>query len=51
VPAALAALPSSLRSDATATEHGGRLVVTVRVPSVVPGFAPEVSSSAPVVHQ
>ena len=51
VPAALAALPSSLRSDATATERGGRLVVTVRVPSVVPGFAPEVSSSAPVVHQ
>jgi hypothetical protein len=50
-PAALAALPSSLRADATATERDGRLVVTVRVPSVVPGFAPEVSSSAPVVHQ
>ncbi len=49
--AALAALPSPLRADATATERGGRLVVTVHVPSVVPGFAPEVSSSAPVVHQ
>jgi hypothetical protein len=50
-PAALAALPASMRSGATATEGGGRIVVTVRVPSVVPGFAPEVSSSAPVVRQ
>jgi hypothetical protein len=49
--AALAALPSALRDGASATEAGGRLVVTVRVPSVVPGFAPVVSSSAAVVHQ
>jgi hypothetical protein len=50
-PAALAALPSSLRPHATATESGGRLVVTVHVPSVVPGFSTEVASSAPVVRQ
>jgi pilus assembly protein CpaE len=50
-PAALAALPSSMRAGASATEVGGRLVVTVRVPSVVPGFSPQVTSSAPVVRQ
>ncbi|HET7170053.1 MAG TPA: hypothetical protein VFI18_00290 [Gaiellales bacterium] len=50
-PAALAALPASLRPGASAREVAGRLVVTVRVPSVVPGFSPEVSSSAPVVRQ
>ena len=50
-PAALAALPPSLRSGATAAEAGGRLVVTVHVPSIVPGFTPEVSSSAPVIRQ
>jgi len=49
--AAYAALPVSMRAGATASESGGRIVVTIRVPSVVPGFAPEISSSAPVVRQ
>jgi hypothetical protein len=49
--AALAALPVSMRAGATASESGGRIVVTLRVPSVVPGFAPEVSASTPVVRQ
>lgn len=49
--AAMAALPSSMRGGATVEERAGRIVVTVRVPSVVPGFSPEVSSSAPVVRQ
>jgi hypothetical protein len=49
--AALAALPASMRTGATVTESGGRVVVTVRVPSIVPGFAPRLSSSAPVVEQ
>lgn len=49
--AALAALPSAMRAGATASESDGRVFVTVRVPSVVPGFAPEISSSAPVVRQ
>ena len=48
---ALTAAESASRRGARAALVGGRLVVTVRVPSVVPGFAPEVSSSAPVVHQ
>jgi hypothetical protein len=49
--AALSALPEAIRPGATAIESGGRVVVTVRVPSIVPGFAPEISSSAPVVRQ
>jgi hypothetical protein len=49
--AALAALPSSMRAGAKVRADGERIVVTVRVPSLVPGFAPEVSSSAPVVRQ
>ena len=49
--AALAALPASMRAGATASESGGRIVVTLRVPSVVPGFAPRISSSTPVVRQ
>jgi pilus assembly protein CpaE len=48
-PAALAALPDSMRPGATAGARDGRVVVTVRVPSVVPGFAPRITSSAPVV--
>jgi hypothetical protein len=50
-PAAIAALPASMRAGAAVREAAGRVVVTVRVPSVVPGFAPEVSSAAPVVRQ
>lgn len=49
--AALAALPESMRAGATVTESGSRVVVTVHVPSIVPGFAPRLSSSAPVVEQ
>ena len=49
--AAMAALPASMRAGATVQEAGGRIVVTVRVPSFVPGFAPHVSSSAAVVRQ
>jgi hypothetical protein len=49
--AALAALPASLRARATASESETRIVVTVAVPSVVPGFAPTISSAAAVVHQ
>jgi hypothetical protein len=49
--AAVAALPASMRADATVSQSGGRIVVTVRVPSVVPGFAPYLSSSAPVARQ
>ena len=49
--AAMAALPSAMRAGATASESGGRVVVTLRVPSIVPGFAPQVSASAPVVRQ
>jgi hypothetical protein len=49
--AALAALPASMRAGATVQAAGDRIVVTVHVPSFVPGFAPEVSSSAPVVRQ
>jgi hypothetical protein len=49
--AALASLPASMRGGASASEAGGRVIVTVHVPSVVPGFAPEVSSSAAIVRQ
>jgi hypothetical protein len=49
--AAFAALPASMRAGATASESGGRIVVTLRVPTVVPGFAPRISSSTPVVRQ
>ena len=49
--AAFAALPASMRSGATAAESGGRIVVTLHVPSVVPGFAPRVSASTPLVRQ
>lgn len=48
---ALAALPAAMRSGATASQSDGRVIVTLRVPSIVPGFAPQISSSAPVVRQ
>lgn len=49
--AALAALPTAMRSGATASQADGRVIVTLRVPSIVPGFAPRISSSAPVARQ
>lgn len=49
--AALATLPAAMRAGATASQSDGRVVVTLRVPSIVPGFAPEITSSAPVVRQ
>ncbi len=49
--AALAALPTAMRPGATASQSDGRVIVTLRVPSIVPGFAPQISSSAPVVRQ
>ncbi len=49
--AALAALPESMRSGAAVQESTTRLSVTVRVPSVIPGFAPAVSASAALVRQ
>src|SRR5881628_1519227 len=49
--AAFAALPASMRAGATVSESGGRVVVTLRVPSFVPGFAPRISSSTLVVRQ
>lgn len=50
-PAALAALPQTMRGHAVVREVAGRLAVTVRIPSVVPGFAPTVSASAATVRQ
>jgi hypothetical protein len=49
--AALAALPASMRSGATVSQSSDRVVGSVPVPSIVPGFSPRVSSSAPVVRQ
>jgi Flp pilus assembly protein TadG len=49
--AALADLPGPMRADAAVTVAGGRVVVRVRVPSVIPGFRPSVTSSAALVTQ
>jgi hypothetical protein len=50
-PAALAALPASMRAGTTVAGSDARVVVTVRVPSLVPGFTPSISAAAPVVRQ
>ena len=50
-PAVVSALPGSMRKGATVQAAGGRLRVTVRVPSVIPGFAPRVSASAELVDR
>jgi hypothetical protein len=50
-PAIRHALPGSMRSGATVEVSGGRVRVTVLVPSVIPGFAPRISATADVVHQ
>ena len=47
--AARAALPGSMR-DGLDVRSGGAVTVRVRVPSIVPGFAPSVSASAEQVE-
>ena len=47
--AARAELPPAMRPGASVRVGSGRVVVRVRVPSVVPGFDPWVTSSAEVV--
>lgn len=50
-PAALAALPDGMRTGASVRLVGGTVTVRVRIPSVLPGFAADVSASAPAVRQ
>jgi Flp pilus assembly protein TadG len=50
-PAALAALPGSMRSGAAIRLAGRTVTVRVHIPSVLPGFAADVSASAPAVRQ
>ncbi len=49
-PAVVSALPGSMRKGMTVETAGGRLRVTVRVPSVIPGFAPRVTAVAEVAR-
>jgi hypothetical protein len=49
-PAARRALPGSMRSGLTVDVAGGQVRVTVRVPSVIPGFSPRITATADVVH-
>jgi hypothetical protein len=49
VPAARAALPSSMRAGMEVERGGGRVTVHVRVPSVLPGIALVIDASARVV--
>lgn len=48
-PAIVSALPGSMRQGVSVETAGGRLRVTVRVPSVIPGFAPRVTAAAELV--
>jgi TadE-like protein len=50
-PAALAALPGGMRPGASVRLAGGSVTVRVHIPSVLPGFAADVSASAPAVRQ
>ena len=45
-PAALAALPESMRRDARIDETGRTVTVHVRIPAVLPGFDADLSASA-----
>jgi len=45
-PAALAALPESMRRGARVDEAGGAVTVRVRIPAVLPGFDADLSASA-----
>ena len=49
-PAALSALPESMRAGARIDEAGGRVTVCVRIPAVLPGFDADVSAAAAAVH-
>jgi hypothetical protein len=49
VPAVVArALPARLRGGMHVTQRDGRVTVSVRMPSVVPGFSPHLEASARV---
>lgn len=49
-PAALAALPASMRPGARVEASGGRVTVRVHIPAVLPGFDADVSASAAEVR-
>jgi Flp pilus assembly protein TadG len=49
-PAALGALPQSMRAGARIDEAGGTVTVHVRVPAVLPGFDADLSASATEVR-
>ena len=49
-PAALAALPGSLRSGARVEDSGGKVTVRVHSPAVLPGFDAGLSASAAEVR-
>jgi hypothetical protein len=49
-PAALSALPNSMRWDAEVEDSGERVTVRVHIPSVLPGFDADVSASAAEVR-
>jgi hypothetical protein len=49
-PAALAALPGAMRSDAQVEDEGGRVTVRVHIPAVLPGFDADLSASAAEVR-
>lgn len=49
-PAALAALPGSLRSGARVEDSGGKVTVRVHIPAVLPGFDAGLSASAAEVR-
>lgn len=49
-PAALAALPGSMRPGAQVEDSSGTVTVRVRIPAVLPGFGAELSASAAEVR-
>ena len=51
LPAASAAVPSSMRSGLTVTDTDGRVRVTLRVPAVIPGLDVTLGAEAEVVRQ
>jgi TadE-like protein len=50
-PAIRRALPGSMRSGVDVEIGAGQVRVTVRVPSVIPGFAPHITAIANVAQQ
>jgi TadE-like protein len=49
-PAALSALPGSMRRGAQVEDSGDRVTVRVHIPSVIPGFDADLSASAAEVR-